>query len=118
MVNNNPVLVARHFQHKVEVFFEEILTDVPLGKTKYYAIRIKFKERVSPHFHSFIWILNVRNIQHEAAHIKFIEQTINAQLLDPLNDPEVFQLVNTFEVHSDSKTCWKHNKNERRFSYS
>ena len=37
--NNNPVLMARHFPYKVEVFFKEIVLDGPLGKTKY-AIRI------------------------------------------------------------------------------
>ena len=28
------------------------------GKVTYYAIRIEFQERGSPHVHSFIWILN------------------------------------------------------------
>ena len=27
LLNNNPVLVARHFQYKVEVFFKEIILD-------------------------------------------------------------------------------------------
>ena len=48
--------MARHFQHKVEVFFEEIILDGPLGKTKYYAIRIEFKKGVahmSIHFYGF-----------------------------------------------------------------
>ena len=40
--------MARLFQYKVEVFFEEIVLDGPLGKTKYYAIRIEFQERASP----------------------------------------------------------------------
>ena len=35
LLNNNPVLVARHFQYKVEVFFEKIIVDGPLDKTKY-----------------------------------------------------------------------------------
>ena len=39
---NNPVLVARPFQYKVEVFFKEIKLRGPLGKTKYYAISIEF----------------------------------------------------------------------------
>ena len=69
--------MARHFQHKVEVFFEEIILDGPLGKTKYYAIRIEFKERGSPHVHSFLWIFNALNIENEAAYIEFIEKTIN-----------------------------------------
>ena len=42
LLNNNPVLVARHFQYKVEVFFKEIIIDGPLDITKYYAIRIEF----------------------------------------------------------------------------
>ena len=66
LLNNNPALVARHFQYKVEVF-KEITLDGPLGKTKYYAIRIEFQERGSPHVHSFIWICNAPNIENEAA---------------------------------------------------
>ena len=42
LLNNNPVLVARNFQYKVEVFFKEIILDSLLGKTKYYALRIGF----------------------------------------------------------------------------
>ena len=54
LLNNNPVLVARHVQYKVEVFVKEIILDGPLEKTKYYTIRIEFQERVSPHVYSFI----------------------------------------------------------------
>ena len=31
LLNDNPVLVARHFQYKVQVFFKEIVLDGPLG---------------------------------------------------------------------------------------
>ena len=41
----------------------------------------------------FIWILNPPNIQDEAAYISLIEKTINAQLPDPQNDSELFELV-------------------------
>ena len=92
LLNNNPVLVARHFQYKVEVFFKEIILDGPLGKTKY-AIRIEFQKRGSPHVHSFIWIFNAPNIENEATYIEFIEKTINVQLPDHFNDPELFELV-------------------------
>ena len=36
---------------------------------------------------------------------------------DHLNDPELFELVKTYQVHTHSRTCWKYNKNECRFSY-
>ena len=38
-------------------------------------------------------------------------------MADPLNDPELFEFVKTYQVHAHSKTCWKYNKNECRFSY-
>ena len=90
LLNNNRVLVARHFQYKAEVFFKEIILDGSLGKTRYYAIRIEFQGRGSPHAHSFIFIFNASNIQNEADYIEFIKKTINAQLPDHSNDPGLF----------------------------
>ena len=85
-------------------------------KTKYYAVRTEFQKRGSLHVHSFIMILNAPNILNEAAYFKFTEQTINAQLPDPLHEPELFELVKTYQVHSHSRICWKYNKNECRSS--
>ena len=42
ILNSNPVLVARHFQYRVEDFFKLIIIDGPLGKSKHYAIRVEF----------------------------------------------------------------------------
>ena len=117
LLNNNPVLNARNFQYKVEVFFKDVTLDGLLGKTKYYAIHIEFQERGSSHVHSFVRILNAPNIEDEAAYISFFKKTINAQLPDPQNDSELFELVKTYQDHSHSRTCWKHNKNECCFSY-
>ena len=47
LLNDNPVLVARHFQYKVDVFFKEIMLDIldcPLGKTNYSPIRTEFQK--------------------------------------------------------------------------
>ena len=41
-LNMNPVLLARHFQYRVEVFFKVIVINGPLGKVKYHAIRDEF----------------------------------------------------------------------------
>ena len=85
MSNNNPVLVVRHFQYKVEVFFKQIKLDGILGEKQCYAILIEYQERSSPHVHLFIWIFNAPNIENEAAYIEFTEKIINAQLSDHLN---------------------------------
>ena len=37
LLNSNPVLVARHLQYWVEVFFKKVV-DGPLGKTKHCAL--------------------------------------------------------------------------------
>ena len=108
--------MARCFQYKVEVFFKEIVLDGPLTKTKYYTIHTEFQEIDSPHVHSFIWIFNSPNIENEAPYIEFIEKTINAQLPDYLNDPELFDLAKTYQVLARSRSCWKFNKNEFHFS--
>ena len=42
-LNLNPVVLARHFQYRVEVFFKVIITDGPLGKVKYHAVRVEFQ---------------------------------------------------------------------------
>ena len=93
MLNINPVLVARHFQCKVEVLFKKIILDGPLGKTRYHAIRIKFQDRFNPYVHLYIRIFNTLNIQNESTYIEFIKKTINTHLPDSLNDSELFELV-------------------------
>ena len=108
--------MAKHFQHKAEVFSKNITLDGPLAKRKY-AIRIEFQERGSPHVHLFISIFNGSNIEYEVAYIELIEKTINAQLPNHLHNPEIFELVKTFEIHTHSRTCWNYNKNKCRFSY-
>ena len=84
----------------LKYFFKEIIFDGLLGETKYYAIRIEFQVRGSPYVHSFIWIFNAPNIENEATYIEFIEKTINAQLPDYLNDPELFELVKTYQIYA------------------
>ena len=57
-LNLNPVVLARHFQYRVEIFFKVIIINGPLGKVKYHAIRVEFQVRGSPHIHSFLWIID------------------------------------------------------------
>ena len=53
MLNTNPVIVAKHFQYRVETFFNEVLLIKanPIGKIVYYALCIEFQMRGSPHLH-------------------------------------------------------------------
>ena len=78
MLNNNPVLVAKHFQYKVELFFKEIIVDGPLGKTKNYAIHIEFQERGSPHVHSLFGFSVHQAFQMRMSTSSFFEKTMSS----------------------------------------
>ncbi|XP_066928370.1 uncharacterized protein [Clytia hemisphaerica] len=111
LLNSNPVLVARHFQYRVEVFFKEIVLDGPLGKTTYYAIRVEFQVRGSPHIHSFLWILNAPTLTPEtkSEYVEFVDKIIKVCLPSQQEDPELFNLVKTYQLHRHSKTCHAEN---------
>ena len=118
-LNLNPVLLARHFQYRVEVFFKVIVVDGPLGKVKYHAIRIEFQVRGSPHVHSFLWVydaphLNADNIPQ---YINFVDQIIKAALPDPNLNPHLFDLVATYQIHSHSKSCRKYKNEKCRYHF-
>ena len=37
-LNKNPLRIAKHFQHRIELLFQTAVLDSPLGKTNYYAV--------------------------------------------------------------------------------
>ena len=118
-LNKNPVLVARHFQYRVEMFFKIIVLDGPLGKTQYYAIRVEFQVRGSPHIHSFIWVLNAPKLEKVNIddYRKWVDSVIRSDLPDPNNVPALFELGKTYQIHSYSKTCRKYINEKCRFRF-
>ena len=100
-MNKNPVVVARDFQYRVEIFFKMIVLDGPLGKTGYYAICVEFQVRGSPHIHSFIWILNAPKLSKETKdeYIQWVDSIIRTDMPNSVSDKELFELVKTFQVH-------------------
>ena len=104
LLNKNPVLLARHFQYKVELFFKKIIIDGPLGKVKYHAIRVEFQIRGSPHVHSFLWVIDAPTLTKESKdeYILFVDHVIKATVPILSEDPELFNLVTTYQVHSHS----------------
>ena len=118
-LNKNPVLVARHFQYRVEAFLNRIVLNGPLGKTKYYAIHVEFQVKGIPHIHSFIWILNAPklNIRCKEEYIQWVDSIIRAAMPDPVKEKPLFELVKTFQLHRHSKTCRKYRNRKCRFYF-
>ena len=97
ILNSNPVLVARHFQYRVEVFFELIRIDGPLGKSKCYAIRVVFQIRGSPHVHSFIWLIGAPKLTVHNVHeyINWLDNIVSECLPDPKVGSTLYELLKT-----------------------
>ena len=118
-LNKNPVLVVRHFQYRVEIFFKTIILNGPLGKTNYYAICVEIQIRGSPHIHSFIWILNSSKLTKTniEEYTSWVDNTICTDLPDTCSETDLFELVKTYQIHQHSKTCRKYRNEKCRFHF-
>ena len=91
------------------MFFKETVLDGPLGKVKYYLIRVEFQFRGSPHVHSFVSIANAPILTKDTKdqYKLFIDQIVKVYLPDPNETPELHNLVKTYQTHTHSRTCRK-----------
>ena len=118
-LNLNPVLLACHFQYRVEAFFKVIVVDDPLGKIKNHAIRVELQVLGNPHNHLFLWIIDAAvlskaNTDH---YIKFIDSFIQAFVPNPVKNSKLFHLVTAYQVHSHSKSCRKYKDDRCRYHF-
>ena len=106
MLNLNPVIVAEHFQYRVETFFTEVLlTDAkPIGKIVYYALRIEFQMRGSPHLHALLWTSDCPRLNqgNKQVYINYIDEYVQAYVPNKDEDVELYELVNMYQKHSHS----------------
>ena len=121
LLNSNFVLLARHFQHSVVTFFKEVLL-IPLSsieKVTYYAIRIEFRMRGSPHIHSFTWILNPPKLSEETleTYIEFIDNAVHANLPALDDNAVLYELVNQYQTHKHPKSCRKYEYKICRYGF-
>ena len=119
-LNLNPV-VAKHFQYRVEMFFKEILLSKvkPIGNILYYALKVEFQMRGSPHLHALIWTSDCPELKpgNEDMYIRYIDKHVKATLPDKENDAEMFELVSTFQRHCHSRSCRKYKNIPCRYNF-
>ena len=96
MLNLNPVIVAKHFQYRVRHFSG--------------GFNDKCKPCCSPHLHALIWTSDCPELTDETkdAYIAYIDQHVQAYLPDKDTDPEIHDLIKTYQTHNHSKTCRKY----------
>ena len=92
MLNANPVVVAKNFQHRVETFFSEVLLSNrnPIGKITYYALHIEFQMRGFPHLQALMWTSDCPKLAAETkdAYVEYIDKHVQAFLPNENEDPE------------------------------
>ena len=121
LLNLNPVIVAKHFQHRVETFFKDVLLSnaKPVGKIVYYALRIEFQMRGSPHLHSLIWTSDCPELKDgsEEAYTRYIDKHVQGSLPNRENDCQFHDLVNMYQKHTHSRSCKKYRNIPCRFNF-
>ena len=95
------------------------IIDGPLGKSKYYTIRVEFQMRGSPHIQSFIWIVNAPKLSSENIdeYTVWLDGLIKADLPNPETDNSLFELVKTYQIHRHSESCRKYKNDKCRFNF-
>lgn len=110
LLNKDPVTVARHFQYRLECYMNEVLKS-PLnllgGKISYYAIKIEFQLRGSPHAHMLLWVTPhvVLSAETIADYCSYIEDIVSANL--PTDDDDLRILIEKYQIHRHTKSCRK-----------
>lgn len=109
-------VVAKQFQYRVETFFTNAK---PIVKIVYYALRIEFQMRGSPHLHALIWRDHCPKLTHDnkQAYIDYIDKHVQADLPSKEEDAELHNLVKMYQKHSHSKTCRKYKNIICRFNF-
>lgn len=88
----------------------------------HYALRVEFQMRGPPHLHALVWTRDFPKLTHETKqnyifNLEFIDTHVQAYLPDIKTDPELYELVATYEKHSHSKTCRKYRNIPCRFNF-
>ena len=111
LLNCDPVTVARLFQNRLDLYLKVVLKssiNILGGKILYYAIKIEFQMRGSPHAHMLIWVSPHVKLTEQTVpiFIEYINKIVSADVPDEKTNPE---LVKKYQTHRHSKTCKKRN---------
>ena len=121
MLISNPVIVAKHFQYRLECLLKDVLlgSGDPVRKILYDAIKIEFQFRGSPHAHCFIWIKDcpILNEENIGDFITFIDKHVSTVLTGPVTSPVLHNLMKTYQTHTHFKTCRKSKNLACRFNF-
>ena len=99
-------------------FWKQLYLMVLLEKN-YSAIRVEFQVRGSPHVHLFICVLNSPKWTKSSIeeYTSWVDNAVRTDLPDPCSDPDLFELVKTYQIHRHSRTYRKYRNEKCRFHF-
>ena len=106
-IRRNPVTAARHYQYRLNTFFQEFLKSPgnPLGELVDHAIRIEFQNRGSPHAHCVLWIKDAPKygVDDSTNVCQFIDKYITCAI--PADEGKLNDVVLLLQNHKHSSYC-------------
>ena len=121
LINSDIVTATRMFDKRLKDFITTFIRGPlqPLGKVIDWFGRIEFQARGWPHWHGMLWIEGAPIYGKSSIEevVAFIDKHISAELPDPDEDPELYDLVSKLQRHKHTKTCTKGGKEECRFNF-
>ena len=106
-IKRNPVTAARHYQYRLNTFFQDFLKSPtnPLGELVDYVIRIEFQARGSPHAHCVLWVKDAPKygVDDNANVCQFIDKYITCSI--PADEGKLKDLVLLVQQHRHSSYC-------------
>ncbi|UYV67668.1 hypothetical protein LAZ67_5001525, partial [Cordylochernes scorpioides] len=85
-------LTARVFKQKLKCFIDLIVKNHIYGPTHCWMYSIEWQKRGTPHAHILIWL-------EEKILPTQIDNIISAELPDPQEDPELYQIIKKYMIH-------------------
>ena len=86
---------------------------------EYYAIRVEYQFRGSPHIHCFLWSLNppILTLENKETYIAYIDSIVHCFLPDINKNKELHDFVKKYQTHRHSKSCRKYKNNPCRYHF-
>ena len=119
LMTSNPVVTARHFQHRFQSLVKEIIkgSGRPIGEVTDFLWGVEFQLRGSPHIHSLWWIKDAPNldtVEGRTAAPDFIDRYISARIPEEGSSEDSLQsVVLRVQKHSHTSTCIKKDKRKK-----
>ena len=116
LMTNNPVVTARHFQHRFQSLVKEIIkgSGRPIGVVTDFFWRVEFQLRGLPHIHSLWWIKdapNLNTLEGRTAAPDFIDCYISARIPEKgCGEDSLRFVVLRVQKHNHTSTCIKKDK--------